>query len=372
MPLLSRMVARLLAHPRWLALFLGALAACGFQPLAFWPATLLAMMALIELTARAARWRDAALIGWLFGLAHFTVGNNWIATAFTYQANMPTWLGGIAVVLLSLYLAVYPMLAVLGAWAIGRRADDGRRLAITLAFAGCWIVSEWLRAWVFTGFAWNPLAMVTLGGFARPGLAMLAPTLGTYALSGLVILLAGCWLMALRHPGGGWRTTALAVLPVALFLLPAFGHEARQGTLPFTLVQPDIRQDDLNEPRQWEDHFVKTARLTLPLALLCIGGTLSLAALRASSGLAIGASLLKMVWLPLLATLGACALGFRDAELAILFLYFASPTAAASFVMARAAGGNAELAAAIIVITTLAAVFTTNLGLFVLRWGGWI
>lgn len=114
------------------------------------------------------------------------------------------------------------------------------------------------------------------------------------------------------------------------------------------------------------------AQLTLPLALICIGGTLSLAALRASSGLAIGASLLKMVWLPLLATLGACALGFRDAELAILFLYFASPTAAASFVMARAAGGNAELAAAIIVITTLAAVFTTNLGLFVLRWGGWI
>ncbi|PYC20421.1 AEC family transporter [Aquipseudomonas alcaligenes] len=114
------------------------------------------------------------------------------------------------------------------------------------------------------------------------------------------------------------------------------------------------------------------AQLTLPLALLCIGGTLSLVALRASSGLAIGASLLKMVWLPLLATLGAFALGFRDAELAILFLYFASPTAAASFVMARAAGGNAELAAAIIVITTLAAVFTTNLGLFVLRWGGWI
>ena len=114
------------------------------------------------------------------------------------------------------------------------------------------------------------------------------------------------------------------------------------------------------------------AELTLPLALICIGGTLSLASLRASSGLAIGASLMKMIWLPLLATAGAFALGFRNAELAILFLYFASPTAAASFVMARAAGGNHELAAAIIVITTLVAVVTTNVGLFVLRWGGWI
>lgn len=114
------------------------------------------------------------------------------------------------------------------------------------------------------------------------------------------------------------------------------------------------------------------ARLTLPLALICIGGTLSLASLRASSDLAIGASLMKMIWLPLLATVGAWLCGFRQAELGILFLFFGSPTAAASFVMARAVGANHELAAAIIVITTLLAVVTTNVGLFVLQWGGWI
>ncbi|WP_137889354.1 AEC family transporter [Pseudomonas sp. 2FE] len=114
------------------------------------------------------------------------------------------------------------------------------------------------------------------------------------------------------------------------------------------------------------------AQLTLPLALICIGGTLSLASLRASSGLAISASLMKLVWLPLLCTLGAFLYGFRGAELGILFLYFASPTAAASFVMVKAVNGNQELAAAIIVITTLAAALTTNIGIFVLQWGGWI
>lgn len=114
------------------------------------------------------------------------------------------------------------------------------------------------------------------------------------------------------------------------------------------------------------------AQMTLPLALICIGGTLSLASLRQSSGTALSASLMKMVWLPLLATLGAWLYGFREADLAILFLYFASPTAAASFVMARAVGANHELAAAIIVLTTLVAVITTNLGLLLLQWGGWI
>ncbi|MDX1300499.1 MAG: AEC family transporter, partial [Pseudomonas sp.] len=52
--------------------------------------------------------------------------------------------------------------------------------------------------------------------------------------------------------------------------------------------------------------------------------------------------------------------------------YFVSPTAAASFVMAKAVGGNYQLAAAIIVITTLASVISTNLGLLVLQFVGWI
>lgn len=114
------------------------------------------------------------------------------------------------------------------------------------------------------------------------------------------------------------------------------------------------------------------ARMTLPLALICIGGTLSLPILRSSGPLALSASLMKMVWLPALCTSVAWLCGFRGAELGVLFLYFASPTAAASFVMARAAQANAELAAAIVVVTTLAAALTTNLGLFILQWGGWI
>jgi predicted permease len=114
------------------------------------------------------------------------------------------------------------------------------------------------------------------------------------------------------------------------------------------------------------------AQMTLPLALICIGGTLTLASLRNSSGIAISSSLMKMVWLPLLATLGGWLCGFRGADLGILFLYFASPTAAASFVMARAVNGNHQLAAAIIVITTLAGVVTINLGLFLLQWLGWV
>lgn len=247
------------SHPRWTALGLGALAATGFAPLHLWPLTLLALAGLIELLARSESRKQALLLGWLFGVSHFTIGNNWIATAFTYQASMPAWLGWIAVVLLSLYLAVYPALATLGAWWLGRRNYG----ALVVGFAACWIVSEWLRSWVFTGFAWNPLGAVALGPFERPGLAAVLPWLGTYALSGLVLLLAGAWLVAVKRQRIDWRAAVLLLGPVGLMLLPTLG-KPDEGTQRFTLVQPDIRQEILNDPATYEDQFIKLARLSAP------------------------------------------------------------------------------------------------------------
>jgi len=252
---------RLTLHPGAVALALGVVAACGFEPLRFWPLGLLAIAGLLELVSRASGWKQTAWIGWLFGLGHFTLGNNWIATAFTYQANMPAWLGWCAVVALACYLAVYPMLAAVSAWWLAR----GDRIALIPAFAGSWIVAEWMRAWVFTGFAWNPLAMVALGDFQTPGLAAAAPWLGTYALSGLVVLLAGFWLLALV-PGRPmpWRI-ALAAIPVLAMVAPwTLPVTPSVGGMPYTLVQPDIRQDDLNDPDNFSAQFEKTVALSKP------------------------------------------------------------------------------------------------------------
>ncbi len=249
------------AHPRWCAVVLGGLSACGFEPLHLWPLTLAALAALMELTLRAPTLRQAMFLGWLFGVGYFTIGNTWIATAFTYQSNMPAWLGWIAVVLLSLYLAVYPALAVLAARTFGK----ANYAAFILAFAAFWIVTEWMRAWVFTGFAWNPLGMAALGGFNRPGLASLAPWLGTYGLSGLVALLAGSWLIPTKRGEIDLRGSAMVLLPIVLMLLPS-PRDMRQGALPYTIVQPDISQEQLNDPANFARQFAVSAALSRPLA----------------------------------------------------------------------------------------------------------
>lgn len=80
----------------------------------------------------------------------------------------------------------------------------------------------------------------------------------------------------------------------------------------------------------------------------------------------------KLVLVPLVLTAGAVALGFRGIELGILMLMASSPSAAAGYVMVRAMGGNAALAANIIALTTLGSLLTTSLGVMLLRSGGLI
>src|SRR3954453_11089767 len=93
------------------AFIAGAVSAFAFEPVGWWPLMLVAIAVLWGLVDRSKSVGRSLLIGWAFGVGQFAVGLNWIATAFTYQAAMPASLGWIAVILLWLYLAVYPRLA---------------------------------------------------------------------------------------------------------------------------------------------------------------------------------------------------------------------------------------------------------------------
>lgn len=263
-------VSALLARPmlRWLAaLALGGVSATGFAPLDLWPATLIALAVWMGLVRFMPGLRAALAMGWWFGVGHFVVGNNWIATAFQYQDAMPAWLGWIAVTLLALYLAIYPALAAGLAWRWGRRGETG----YALIFAAAWIVTEWLRATMFTGFAWNPLGVVTLD---TPALAQLAAWIGTYGLSGVVVLIAGIlgrdFVSAapgvLRSPIRFAHTAVLLAAMLLVLSVPALltlsgGLEAKRGAL-IRVVQPNIGQQDKWRPGFEDKNFQRLAALS--------------------------------------------------------------------------------------------------------------
>src|SRR3954453_24011421 len=102
------------------AFITGAVSAFAFEPVGWWPLLFVAFAVLCELLDRSKSMGRSLLIGWAFGVGQFVVGLNWNAPAFPPQSSMPAWLGWVAVVLLSLYLAVYPALATGLPWSFGR------------------------------------------------------------------------------------------------------------------------------------------------------------------------------------------------------------------------------------------------------------
>ena len=109
------------------------------------------------------------------------------------------------------------------------------------------------------------------------------------------------------------------------------------------------------------------SELALPLALVGIGGSLNLQNIKKASGLAFTSSVIKVILIPLTLTFGAYHFGFRELDLGIMFVLFASPTAIVSFIMAEAMGANSKLAGNIVLISTIASVFTIAAGIVILK-----
>ena len=235
------------------ALLVGAASALAFEPFAWWPLMFVAFAALCELVSRAQRLSTALAIGWAFGFGQFVVGLNWIATAFTFQSKMPPSLGWAAVVLLSVYLAIYPAISTGVAWRFWRE----NRVTLLLVLAGSWAITEWLRGTLFTGFPWNPIAasMVPI-----PLITVSALT-GTYGLSAIVILLAGAvWLEAYKK----WLPMVVIFgTTILLWLLPSSPvPEDPLAVLNVRVVQPNIGQEDKWRPGADAEAERRLARLS--------------------------------------------------------------------------------------------------------------
>jgi apolipoprotein N-acyltransferase len=233
------------------AFLAGAVSAFAFEPVGLWPLLPVAFAVLCEFICRSKSVGRALFVGWAFGVGQFVVGLNWIATAFTYQAAMPAWLGWVAVVLLSLYLAIYPALATGLAWRFGR--ED--RVVLVTVLGGAWAITEWLRGTMFTGFPWNPAA----AALAPTPLITITALIGTYGLSGLVVLLGGAiWLEYYRK----WLPLVIIVgVSALLWVLPSSSVPADPlAVMNVRVVQPNIGQEN-----KWRPGFDEEAARRLAI-----------------------------------------------------------------------------------------------------------
>ncbi|MBN8808231.1 MAG: apolipoprotein N-acyltransferase [Sphingomonas sp.] len=248
-----------------LPLILGIVSALGIPPWSFLPATVVAIAAWLHLVHEAPSLRRVLGIGWWFGVGHFAIANAWVQQPFAFQDAMPPSLGYVAVLALAAYLAIYPMLAAGLAWRLAspaarRDLAPAPDAAFVLVAGAAWTVTEYLRGAMFTGYPWDPLSVVLVpAGLAQPAWAV-----GTYTLSGLIVVVAGAlMLLVLRR----WRLAAIAVPGFALLALIGTDRcriatcvptpEARQL---LRVVQPNLPEEERPTAAYAENNFEALAR----------------------------------------------------------------------------------------------------------------
>jgi apolipoprotein N-acyltransferase len=185
----------------------------------------------------------AARRGFLFGLGLFGVGVSWVYVAihdYGYTgAALAALLTFLFVAFLALFIAVQAYL--------GARLQQ--RLPIAwhgLVFAVMWLVFEWLRGWVLTGFPWLDLGYSQINA----PLAGFAPIFGSYGVSLLTVLTAAVlWQLALQRS----RTTYAMLGCIVIVWLAGLGLKSVQWSQPTGKpLKVAVVQGNLPQLTKWD------------------------------------------------------------------------------------------------------------------------
>lgn len=232
---------------RWpriaLALLAGAATVFGFAPFGLAGLPILTLALLFGLWHRAERARDAAWIGFAFGVGLFGAGVSWVYVALETFGGMPAPLAFIATAGFVAFLSLYPALA---GW-ISVRWTSANRPARLLAAASAFVLAEWLRGYLFTGFPWLAAGYSQLPGSRLVGFA---PVGGVWLVSLAVTVVAALLVHAVDAiERRQWRVVLGCAMAVAAIgatggALRGIAWTMASGEpLPVSLVQGNVAQD---------------------------------------------------------------------------------------------------------------------------------
>lgn len=189
--------------------------------------------------------RRAALLGWCYGVGLFGSGASWVYVSIHDYGYTGVPL---ALFLTSLFVGALSLFPAATLWLY--RLLCGPRLAF-LSFAGAWVLGEWLRTWLFTGFPWLLLG----SSHVDSPLALWAPVGGVYLLS-LIVALSGTLGVEFLHRR--WW----ALLPIAAFWLAPLSLPAQWTEPAGEPLQVALLQGNLDQLIKWTPEGQRTAANT--------------------------------------------------------------------------------------------------------------
>lgn len=258
------------------ALLLGAASVLAYAPAGWFPLLWITLGAFFGLLAAAADAgqgpRSGARLGAAFGFGFFLSGVSWVYVSLSVFGGMPAPVAGLATLVFCAGLALFPALA----GALFVRFAPAGAVRRALFFAALWMLTEWLRGWLLTGFPW-----LAAGYSQAPPspLAGYAPLLGVYGVSLLTALTAALGYEWLRRwfaagdcpPARGWLRWCPLLPMLGVGLLLAAGallrdvrwSEAQGEPVSVALLQGNIPQDLKWRPEKFADSLRAYYRLAL-------------------------------------------------------------------------------------------------------------
>ncbi|USG61212.1 apolipoprotein N-acyltransferase [Sneathiella marina] len=245
-----------------LAFLLGLMVAAALPPVHLVFLLPVSFTGLILILSGAKNRKQAFFVGWWFAWGQFIAGLYWIGVAFTIDADAHAALMPLPVLALPAFLAIFPGLATLATHMT--KVESVGRIFIFTSF---WILSEYVRGTIFTGFPWNLVGYSWT--FFLPVLQSTA-YIGIYGLT-LLTVLVSCLpaLLADRHIP---KSTAIRFIATGgmVFILIFVAGQWRlneQTTDVYSekkirIIQPNIRQADKWKPHLRRNHLLKTITLS--------------------------------------------------------------------------------------------------------------
>jgi apolipoprotein N-acyltransferase len=242
-----------------LSFAVGASLNLAFAPVGWWPLAILAPATLFALI-RGLPPRRAAVAGAAFGMGLFAVGTYWLYTCIHTIGLAPIWL---TLFLQAALVAIMASYCALLCFLANRFWLKGGVTRDWLVLPSLWVLLEWLRGWLFSGFPWLSIGYA----FIDSPLAGWAPLFGVYGITWAAAF-AAVAVQALLAPAASAlrRVTALAALG-ALFVAPSLASRVAWthpvgAAFPIAAVQAAIPQDQKWLQNNRDATFARYARLT--------------------------------------------------------------------------------------------------------------
>lgn len=236
-----------------LGTILGILAALGQAPWGYWPISVLAYGLILWQVAAAPSRRAAGWMGFAAGFGHFALAMSWITEPFLVEAEIYGWMAPFALILMAIGGALF---WTVPAWISGNCRTNLQRRAVL--FAAAFVLSDWLRGWIFTGLPWALAGHIWID----TPVAQLAAIFGSVGLSAVTMIVAACPLAFRTGARAPWRAMLPGLAISGLTLASAFSFGLARLAQPapqdtthqIRLIQPNAAQAQKWDP-YWSEVF---------------------------------------------------------------------------------------------------------------------